>query len=53
MFFLPQRTDEEKATDLFTSKGLKPTMEDLDNIFDDSSDETDMPNVRTNVTYVS
>lgn len=26
---------------LFTSKGLQPSIDDLENIFDDSSDETE------------
>lgn len=35
-----QRPLEEDR--LFTSDGLKPTMADLDNLFEDSSDETDV-----------
>ncbi len=41
VFFYLQAAEEEKPTDLFTSEGLKPSMDDLDNLFDDSSDETE------------
>jgi hypothetical protein len=36
-----QGAEEDKPTDLFTSEGLKPSMDDLDNLFEDSSDETE------------
>ena len=36
-----QAGEDDKPTDLFTSEGLKPSMDDLDNLFDDSSDETE------------
>ena len=32
---------DEERTDLFSTDGLKPSMADLDNLFEDSSDETD------------
>ncbi len=41
-FFYLQRPEEDSY---FTSKGLKPTMADLDNLFDDSGDEPDMVSV--------
>ncbi|TRY70349.1 hypothetical protein TCAL_02438 [Tigriopus californicus] len=33
--------NEDDRNDLFSTTGLKPSMDDLDNLFDDSSDETD------------
>ena len=37
-----QNPDDDKPTDLFTSEGLRPSMDDLDNLFEDSSDETEV-----------